>query len=84
MATSTIIPREQNGSDLLHDLMLFPSSQDPYIYQQGVLRYKGLFLGEKTYLREHLLEHHQDSPIGGHSGVRGTYRSESKNSTCLR
>ncbi|KAL8137446.1 LOW QUALITY PROTEIN: hypothetical protein V2J09_003447 [Rumex salicifolius] len=42
---------------------------------QGLLRFKGrLFIGSSTTLRQRLLEALHASPLGGHSGVHGTYQ----------
>lgn len=46
-----------------------------FSYKQGILRYKDkLFIGKTGDLKKKLFQEMHDSPLGGHSGVKGTLK----------
>lgn len=59
---------------LLTKLSVNAQAQPPFSLQGGLLRYKDrLYIGKDLVLQHQLMETFHASPLGGHSGERGTY-----------
>lgn len=55
-------------------LQIDPNSLPGYSFNSGRLKFQNrLVLGLDSDLRRKFLEEFHSSPIGGHSGIRGTY-----------
>lgn len=64
-----------NAQQLLSQLALSSPDEKGYILEQGIIRYKHrVWIGGNTALRTKLIAACHSSPIGGHSGVKGTYQ----------
>lgn len=70
---------DQGLKDLILHLQLDPQSLPGYCFQNGRLKFQGkLVVGPNDALRAKLLSEFHESPVGGHSGITGTYERISK------
>lgn len=62
---------------IITELLLDPSAQPSYSYNQGVLRYKErIYIRSVGNLREKLMDQMHASSLGGYSGMNHTYKRE--------
>lgn len=65
--------------DLIAQLQVKPDSLPGYTFRNGRLKFQDkLIVGPDMQLRKKFLNEFHNSPIGGHSGIRGTYERMSK------
>lgn len=64
---------DELANQLEKELMIAPDSNSLYTLKQGILRYRKIFLGEKSNLLQKILQECHSLAVGGHSGMRGTY-----------
>lgn len=64
---------DQDFQNLIASIVIDPSSQQHYSYDQGILRYNGrLCVGSHEALRKKLTQNIHSYALGGHSGISNT------------
>lgn len=63
---------DEEVTKLVSELAICPLKEN-YSLKQGIVHYKQkILMGKENGLRERIVQTLHDSPIGGHSGIRGT------------